>query len=85
MKVTAVSIEGYVDDWILGTLPWGFDLADVQAPSFVWFGEQDAVGAPIEAALTAALPYSSPFGCPDCRHYVPVAHWPQILEQVTTA
>ena len=55
-EATAVSTEGYVDDWILGTLPWGFELADVQAPSFVWFGEQDAVVPRSDAeALTAAL------------------------------
>jgi pimeloyl-ACP methyl ester carboxylesterase len=85
-EATAVSTEGYVDDWILGTLPWGFDLADVQAPSFVWFGAQDALVPRSDAeALTGALRHSTPFGCPDCRHYVPVAHWPQILQQVMTA
>jgi pimeloyl-ACP methyl ester carboxylesterase len=84
-EASAVSIEGVVDDWILNTRPWAFELAGVDRPVFVWFGEQDPLVARSHAETFAAeLPHSESFGCSECRHYVPVAHWPQILEQVTS-
>jgi pimeloyl-ACP methyl ester carboxylesterase len=79
-------MEGVVDDWILGTLPWPFALAAVRAPAFVWFGERDTIVPRSHAdTLTALLPHCQAFGCPDCGHFLAVAHWPQILEQATSA
>jgi pimeloyl-ACP methyl ester carboxylesterase len=84
-EASAVSVEGYVDDWILDTVPWGFDLADIDVPVFVWFGEGDVIVPRSHAdALAASIPASAAFGCPDCRHYVPVGHWPEILHQIAT-
>jgi pimeloyl-ACP methyl ester carboxylesterase len=81
-EATAVSLEGYVDDWIVHTRPWDFELADVRMPVSVWYGEQDPIVTQDHAAtIVDQTPHSRPFGCPECRHYVAVAHWPEILEQ----
>ena len=40
---TAVSVEGYVDDWIVRRRPYEFELSDIDVPVFVWFGEQDVL------------------------------------------
>lgn len=85
-EASAVSVEGYVDDWILRTIPWGFDLADIDVPVFVWFGEGDVIVPRSHAdTLAASIPGSAAFGCADCRHYVPVGHWPEILDQIAAA
>jgi len=49
---------------------------------FSWFGENDVLVPRNEAErVSAEVPQSVSIGCPDCRHYVPIAHWPEILEQ----
>jgi pimeloyl-ACP methyl ester carboxylesterase len=35
------SVDGWVDDDLAFTLPWGFDLAEIAVPSFVWQGSTD--------------------------------------------
>ena len=83
-EASAVSVEGYVNDWIVSVLPWGFELADITAPVHAWYGEQDVL-VPVEDGLTIAtgVRHGTAHGCPYCRHYVPVGHWPEILEQLT--
>jgi pimeloyl-ACP methyl ester carboxylesterase len=79
-----ISTDGYVDDSIAGICPWGFHLADVEVPVFNWFGEHDdVVGRHHAEQLAAQIPHCQSFGCPDCDHFVPIAHWPQILTQLT--
>jgi pimeloyl-ACP methyl ester carboxylesterase len=83
---SAVSVEGYVDDWIVRRRPYDFELGDIDVPVFVWFGEQDVICPTWHAdALIASIRSSTAFGCPDCRHYVPIGHWPEILEQSIAA
>ena len=80
-----MSTEGYVDDWLMECYDdgWGFELGDVCAPVFCWFGELDQVVPPFHAGLLAdKVPTSHIFGCPECGHFVPIAHWPEILEQL---
>jgi pimeloyl-ACP methyl ester carboxylesterase len=38
---TSKSVDGWVDDNLAICRPWGFDLADVTAPTFLWHGELD--------------------------------------------
>jgi pimeloyl-ACP methyl ester carboxylesterase len=85
-EATAVSLEGYVDDWIIHTRPLDFGLAEVTVPVSVWYGEQDPIVTKDHAdTILDETPDSRPFGCPECRHDVAVAHWPEILEQALTS
>ena len=38
---TDASVDGWVDDNLAVARPWGFDLADVSVPTFLWHGELD--------------------------------------------
>jgi pimeloyl-ACP methyl ester carboxylesterase len=84
-EAAAVSIEGYVDDWLMECCEpgWGFELVEVGVPVSCWFGERDQVVPPLHAELLAAgLANCRTYGCPDCGHFVPIAHWPEILERL---
>lgn len=83
---SAVSVEGWVDDWIVRRRPYEFELSDIDVTVFVWFGEQDVLCPSWHAdALVSSIRNSASFGCPDCRHYVPIGHWPEILDQSIAA
>jgi pimeloyl-ACP methyl ester carboxylesterase len=37
----SVSIDGWLDDDLAFTRPWGFELSDITVPTFVWQGSED--------------------------------------------
>ncbi len=37
-------VDGWIDDGIAFTQPWGFDLAELTVPVSVWYGVQDVLG-----------------------------------------
>jgi pimeloyl-ACP methyl ester carboxylesterase len=84
LEAGRTGVEGYVEDWIAMFLPAGFELTEVDVPAFSWFGERDRT-VPREASdfLAAQLPRCESIGCPECGHFVPVAHWPEILDRLT--
>jgi pimeloyl-ACP methyl ester carboxylesterase len=61
----AVDFSGWVDDDIAFTLPWGFEVSDVNVPVHIWQGDQDLmVPAAHGAWLHKHLPMSE-------LHFVP--------------
>ena len=45
--------EGWWEDWAASFLPWGFDLAAIQAPVILWHGEQDTSPPPAHSRWLA--------------------------------
>ncbi|WP_460605414.1 alpha/beta fold hydrolase [Jatrophihabitans fulvus] len=45
MRATyADGIDGWVDDGVAFTRPWGFDLAAIEVPVSIWYGRHDVLG-----------------------------------------
>jgi pimeloyl-ACP methyl ester carboxylesterase len=53
-------IDGWVDDCLAFTRPWGFDLTSITVPVSVWYGVQDVLVPRTHADyLIATIPGSS--------------------------
>jgi len=68
------SADGWIDDVMALTSPWGFDLGEITQPTLVWHGAQDRfippghaawLGARIPGALVILEPGGSHFGALD--------------------
>jgi pimeloyl-ACP methyl ester carboxylesterase len=50
-------VDGWIDDCIALTRPWGFDLAEITVPTSVWYGSDDALSPSAHAEhLLARIP-----------------------------
>lgn len=60
-----VSVDGWLDDDIAFTVDWGFDIADIAVPTFIWQGSADlmvpfAHGEWLAAAVPGAVAHLEP-------------------------
>jgi pimeloyl-ACP methyl ester carboxylesterase len=77
-------VGGLVDDWIALSLPWGFALADLTLPVWVWHGELDHLVGPAHAHwFSAVLSNATLVLYPAEGHLVLLQHWDEILAAVT--
>ena len=77
-------VDGLVADWIAQCRPWGFALADLKLPAWVWGGELDHLVRPAQAHyLSAALPNATLVLYPADGHLLLLQHWDEILAAVT--
>jgi pimeloyl-ACP methyl ester carboxylesterase len=52
--------EGWWEDWSASFLPWGFDLAAIQAPVALWHGLKDAAVPPAHSRwLAGHIPHAT--------------------------
>ena len=74
---------GLVDDMVAFTLPWGFDLHDVDVPVIVWHGELDE-NVPVGhgRAIAAALPSCTARFRPEHGHLSILLELPSIIDDV---
>jgi len=71
-------VDGWIDDDLAFTQPWGFSLADVRPPVFLWQGEQDLMVPPAHAHWVAdALPTCTARLLPDDGHLTVLLNRPQ--------
>jgi pimeloyl-ACP methyl ester carboxylesterase len=76
---------GCVEDFIAESLPWGFDLEEVQVPAHLWSGRRDPLVHPAHAEILRTGLGIRSVDCPDCDHNLPVWHWEEILHTLTAA
>jgi pimeloyl-ACP methyl ester carboxylesterase len=77
-------IEGYVTDYVTQfAAPVGFSLSDLRVPVAIWYGERDRNVPPgVSQSNAEQIPVCTLVGCPECGHFTPIAHWPEILQQL---
>jgi pimeloyl-ACP methyl ester carboxylesterase len=80
-------VDGWVDDDLAFTRPWGFTPADVSAPVFLWQGEQDLMVPPEHGRwLAARLPSCQARLLPDDGHLTLLVNRPgEVLADLATA
>ena len=80
-------VDGWLDDDLAFTQPWGFDLADVTAPVHLWQGEQDLMVPPAHGRwLAERLPRCTPHLLADDGHLTLLLSRPaQILQDLADA
>lgn len=73
-------VNGVGQDMILSMKDWGFSADEIQTPTHVWHGEQDAC-VPIEGArrLAAMVPNCTTTFLAKEGHYLIMDHWREIL------
>jgi pimeloyl-ACP methyl ester carboxylesterase len=80
-------VDGWIDDDLAFTHPWGFGLANVRAPVFLWQGEQDLMVPPAHARwLADALPTCKARLLPDDGHLTVILNRPhEVLADLVAA
>jgi pimeloyl-ACP methyl ester carboxylesterase len=72
--------DGYVRDVLLLARPWGFRLAEIEAPVQLWHGDADTVVPPHHAyQLAAAIPRATLRVCAGEGHMVMWNHLAEVL------
>lgn len=73
-------LAGLVSDWILDSVPWGFDVADVTQEVGIWCGALDDRDIRLAADYFAAtIPRASLVMYPDAGHLLGIPHWAEML------
>jgi pimeloyl-ACP methyl ester carboxylesterase len=80
-------VDGWIDDDLAFTQAWGFDLAHVRAPVFLWQGEQDLMVPPAHGRwLADALPICQARLLPDDGHLTVILNRPgEVLSDLAAA
>jgi pimeloyl-ACP methyl ester carboxylesterase len=80
-------VDGWIDDDLAFTQPWGFGLANVRAPVFLWQGEQDLMVPPAHGRwLADALPTCKARLLPDDGHLTVILNRPhEVLADLVAA
>ncbi len=79
-------VRAFADEVALVSRPWGFSLADIRVPAYVWHGGRD-VSMPIAMGryLAGAIPGCRMTFLPEAGHLLLFDHWPEILSALLSA
>ena len=74
---------GVVDEYRIMGAPWGFELAEIARPTYVWQGTDDSlVPAAWAGRLAAEIPGASLIVVDGAGHFLPADHFDEILRLV---
>lgn len=76
---------GFALEDVAEVLPWGFALADIEAPVHLFHGEQDGRQGPRLEYWSLAIPHAEVTIWRDVGHLGIVRHWAEILDAVRPA
>jgi pimeloyl-ACP methyl ester carboxylesterase len=77
------NIDGWVDDVVALSQPWGFDLSQIAAPVKLWAGHDDVFSPASHTRwLGKRIPYSDVEIAPKAAHFGAVSNLPRILSWV---
>jgi pimeloyl-ACP methyl ester carboxylesterase len=74
------SADGWIDDVLAFSSPWGFDVADIKVPVYLWHGGQD-VFSPVAHTewLAKRIPHTESTCPPDRSHFGALEVVPKVL------
>ncbi|MEW2402606.1 alpha/beta hydrolase [Streptomyces sp. NPDC046862] len=74
------SADGWIDDAVAFSMPWGFDPTEITVPTLLWHGEND-VFSPVEHFrwLARSIPRATVVLQPSAAHFAAVPVLPQVL------
>lgn len=71
---------GFEADEAASLTPWGFSVADVGQPTYVWCAGSDVqVGQAHADYLAESIPRATLVSFPDAGHLFPISHWAEML------
>ena len=82
-EATRAGMQGFAQDSIILSNPWGFRLEDISIPVYLWHGEEDA-NVSISAARYVAqtIPNCHAAFLPAQGHWLFLEYWDEILKSI---
>ena len=78
--------RGVLDDYRIMDAPWGFDPSELAVPTRIWQGDEDRLVPPEWGSrLAAAIAGSDLTAIPGEGHFLPFAHFDEILRAAVAA
>lgn len=83
LESTRSGVQGFAQDSIILSNPWGFRPEDISIPVYLWHGEEDAnVSSSAARYLARSIPNCQANFLPQEGHWLILRHWEEILMSI---